>query len=59
MLLKYFPPSFSSDAVFYNSPFGCYVDLLVLSECLGNDPSDIQVTTKLVYQLILHKYDTT
>lgn len=58
MLLKYFP-SFSSDPVFYNSLYHFYVDLLVLSGCLGNDPSDVQVTTKLVYQLILRKYDTT
>lgn len=32
---------------------------LVISDCLGNDPSDIQVTSELVYQLIFHNYDTT
>lgn len=32
---------------------------LVISECLGSNPSNIQGTTEFVYQLILHKYDTT
>lgn len=36
--------------------FYSYVDLLVLSECLENDPSDIQVNIKLVQHLILLNY---
>lgn len=38
MLLKYFFPSFSSGPLLYNLLFG-HVNLLVISEYLGNDPS--------------------